>query len=383
MVMVPNPAYHRARRFRAGRTAGCFARRSTRRASYVRQHRAVPEARCSERCRAAQKIKMLPLYRDWIARGWVSGELLRRPSGPMSARLTTSSNSTLDCSELDDTRQARRKHTMNPTTGSLTEHPTGPLSPIRCLIFPACRASPTSSPACRARAGRAARRGARNDRRASRPSPTLRPGTTWCSRSSDALDRLRPRLDASRTSQRRRQHARTARSIQRNSAEAHSLLHRARAGRAPVRALPRACCVARSSPPPIRPGAALVDNALRDFRLSGAELAAATKARFKAIEEELANFPRASPTMCSTPPTTLRCHRGRIAPGRHARRRRRSGATLPRQTMASRAGSSPCGCRPTPGDAIRRRSRACARRCTARTRRAPASSAIRNGTTAR
>jgi oligopeptidase A len=34
----------------------------------------------------------------------------------------------------------------------------------------------------------------------------------------------------------------------------------------------------------------VVDNALRDFRLSGAELAAAPKARFKAIEEELAGL---------------------------------------------------------------------------------------------
>jgi oligopeptidase A len=34
----------------------------------------------------------------------------------------------------------------------------------------------------------------------------------------------------------------------------------------------------------------VVDNALRDFRLSGAELAAAPKARFKAIEEELASL---------------------------------------------------------------------------------------------
>ena len=34
----------------------------------------------------------------------------------------------------------------------------------------------------------------------------------------------------------------------------------------------------------------VVDNALRDFRLSGAELAAGPKARFKAIEEELASL---------------------------------------------------------------------------------------------
>ena len=34
----------------------------------------------------------------------------------------------------------------------------------------------------------------------------------------------------------------------------------------------------------------VVDNALRDFRLSGAELAATPKARFKAIEEELASL---------------------------------------------------------------------------------------------
>ena len=52
----------------------------------------------------------------------------------------------------------------------------------------------------------------------------------------------------------------------------------------------------------------IVDNALRDFRLGGAELPGDAKARFAEIQEQLADaVARASPNTCSTRPTTTRC----------------------------------------------------------------------------
>lgn len=73
MVMVPNPAYHPGGDFSlAGRTLALdggtrstFANIALYRTSLFRE---LPRG---------EKLKMLPLYRDWIARGWVSGELYR------------------------------------------------------------------------------------------------------------------------------------------------------------------------------------------------------------------------------------------------------------------------------------------------------------------
>jgi MurNAc alpha-1-phosphate uridylyltransferase len=74
MVMVPNPAYHPGGDFVLNRdrltlNGGNGALRTTfgnialYRTSLFRQ---LP---------SGKKLKMLPLYRDWIARGWASGEL--------------------------------------------------------------------------------------------------------------------------------------------------------------------------------------------------------------------------------------------------------------------------------------------------------------------
>jgi MurNAc alpha-1-phosphate uridylyltransferase len=73
MVMVPNPTYHRAGDFAlaGGRLAldggarYTFANIALYRTSLFRE---LPRG---------EKLKMLPLYRDWIGRGWVSGELYR------------------------------------------------------------------------------------------------------------------------------------------------------------------------------------------------------------------------------------------------------------------------------------------------------------------
>jgi MurNAc alpha-1-phosphate uridylyltransferase len=71
MVMVSNPAYHPAGDFALadgrlnldGTVRSTFANIALYRTSLFRE---LPRG---------EKIKMLPLYRDWIGRGWVSGEL--------------------------------------------------------------------------------------------------------------------------------------------------------------------------------------------------------------------------------------------------------------------------------------------------------------------
>jgi MurNAc alpha-1-phosphate uridylyltransferase len=71
MVMVPNPAYHPAGDFAVadgrlaleGATRCTFANIALYRTSLFRE---LPRG---------EKLKMLPLYRDWIGRSWVSGEL--------------------------------------------------------------------------------------------------------------------------------------------------------------------------------------------------------------------------------------------------------------------------------------------------------------------
>ena len=64
----------------------------------------------------------------------------------------------------------------------------------------------------------------------------------------------------------------------------------------------------------------VVDNAIRDFRLGGAELPQPDQARFKAVQEELATLSRRSTTTCSTARTP-----GRIT----SRHRRISRASRP------------------------------------------------------
>ena len=193
----------------------------------------------------------------------------------------------------------------------------------------------------------------------------------------------RPRLDAGRTSERRRQYARAARGIQRNPAEDDGLPYRARAGRAPVRPLPGACCLARirrrrSGPAPrCRQCAARFPAVGRRAR-GGAE--GALQGDRGRARQSLA---RASPTMCSMPPTAFRfmsrTHRAWPACRPTSSRRR----ALRRNPMASRAGSSPCICRPTSRCCNTPTIGACAKRFTAPMRRGPANSANRNGTTGR
>jgi len=73
MVMVSNPPYHPAGDFALadgrlaldGTTRSTFANIALYRTSLFRE---LPRG---------EKIKMLPLYRNWIGRGWVSGELYR------------------------------------------------------------------------------------------------------------------------------------------------------------------------------------------------------------------------------------------------------------------------------------------------------------------
>jgi len=71
MVMVPNPVYHPGGDFRLvdghlaleGAAASTFGNIALYRTSLFRE---LPRG---------QKLKILPLYRQWIGRGWVSGEL--------------------------------------------------------------------------------------------------------------------------------------------------------------------------------------------------------------------------------------------------------------------------------------------------------------------
>ena len=90
----------------------------------------------------------------------------------------------------------------------------------------------------------------------------------------------------------------------------------------------------------------ILDNEIRDFRLSGAELADAQKPRFQAIQEELAALGASSRKTCSTRPTpspnsSPTKPRSPGCPPTSNRRRAK-----PQKKTVSRAGSSRCTCRP-------------------------------------
>ncbi len=70
MVMVPNPDYHRAGDFALVDGRLSLAARPQLTFGNIALYRST----LFEALPRGQKIKMLPLYRDWIARGWVSGE---------------------------------------------------------------------------------------------------------------------------------------------------------------------------------------------------------------------------------------------------------------------------------------------------------------------
>jgi MurNAc alpha-1-phosphate uridylyltransferase len=71
MVMVPNPSYHVAGDF--GLVDGRLVLDGAARRTYgnIALYRTALFAELPRR----EKLQILPLYRDWIARGWASGEL--------------------------------------------------------------------------------------------------------------------------------------------------------------------------------------------------------------------------------------------------------------------------------------------------------------------
>ncbi len=85
MVMVPNPPYHADGRLPAGRRAGS---RSTAALRQTFGNVALYRTALFRDLPRGEKLPMLPLYRDWIGRGWASGELHTRPLGQRRARPT-------------------------------------------------------------------------------------------------------------------------------------------------------------------------------------------------------------------------------------------------------------------------------------------------------
>jgi MurNAc alpha-1-phosphate uridylyltransferase len=73
MVMVSNPAYHSVGDFALA--DGRLALEGTVRCTFA--NIALYRTSLFRELPRGEKIKMLPLYRDWIGRGWVSGELYR------------------------------------------------------------------------------------------------------------------------------------------------------------------------------------------------------------------------------------------------------------------------------------------------------------------
>jgi MurNAc alpha-1-phosphate uridylyltransferase len=71
MVMVPNPSYHAAGDF--GLVEGRLVLDGAARWTYgnIALYRTALFAELPRR----ERLQILPLYRDWIARGWASGEL--------------------------------------------------------------------------------------------------------------------------------------------------------------------------------------------------------------------------------------------------------------------------------------------------------------------
>ena len=70
MVMVPNPDYHRAGDFALVDGRLSLAARPQLTFGNIALYRSA----LFEALPRGEKIRMLPLYRDWIARGWVGGE---------------------------------------------------------------------------------------------------------------------------------------------------------------------------------------------------------------------------------------------------------------------------------------------------------------------
>jgi oligopeptidase A len=131
-----------------------------------------------------------------------------------------------------------------------------------------------------------------------------------------------------------------ARGLQRDAARHHALLRRGRAEPGAVRQIQGAARqpeFATLSPARQR----ILDNELRDFRLSGAELPDEQKPRFQAIQEEQAgSSPPSSPRTCSTPPTPSPSGHRRSRAGRPARGRAPGRPRSRREGRQAKAGSS-------------------------------------------
>ena len=103
----------------------------------------------------------------------------------------------------------------------------------------------------------------------------------------------------------------------------------------------------------------IVENALRDFRLGGAELPADKKARFAAIQEELAALSRASsPRTCSTRPTLFRSTSTKKRTDGHSGGRAAGGARGGAEGRQGRLEVHAARALLLAGDAVRRRPRA-------------------------
>ena len=275
--MVPNPPYHAGGDFALAGDAS----RSTAEPRLTFGNIGVYDTALFRELPRGVKLKMLPLYRAWIAAGIVARRALRRAVGERRhagrSRGARRARSTRSASPEPRAPIHRRRYAMND-------------NPAARLLRPAAlRSHPRR--ARRARHRRAARRRARTPSSASRSD--TRPGDVGqrsSRRPRAAFDHLDRAWGAVRASERGRQHAGDPRRLQRRAAEGHRVLRRHRAGpRAGSRAFarsPRRRRSRRSTPRGAR-------SSTTRCAISGwaAPSSPATdKARFKAVQEELATL---------------------------------------------------------------------------------------------
>ena len=130
LVMVPNPAFHPDGDFVAGPRPH---RRSTGGDKLTFGNIGLYDTALFRELPRGVKLKLLPLYRDWIARGWVCGE---RFDGPWANVGTPDDLAALDRRLRTESLSPRVPATRNDIDALET----------RCSIFPDCRASTRSAP---------------------------------------------------------------------------------------------------------------------------------------------------------------------------------------------------------------------------------------------